>query len=62
VLRINTSGGITLFTPRFRDGAGVVRDQDAKPLEILASTKSQATDKATALGRQLSGVVGTACA
>jgi hypothetical protein len=60
VLRINTSGGITLFRPGFRDGAGVVRDQDAKPLDIPAATKSQAADKAAALGRQLSRVVGTA--
>jgi Domain of unknown function (DUF4908) len=60
VLRISTSGGITLFRPGFRDGAGVVRDQDAKALEIPAATKSQAADKAAALGRQLSRVAGTA--
>jgi hypothetical protein len=60
VLRISNGGGITLFRPGFRDGAGVVRDQDAKPLEIPAATKSQAADKATALGQQLSRVGRTA--
>jgi hypothetical protein len=53
VLRINNGGCITLFRPGFRDGAGVVRDQDARPLEIPAATKSQAADKAAALRRQL---------
>jgi hypothetical protein len=59
-LRINNGGGITLFRPGFRDGAGVIRDQDAKPLEIPAATKSQAADKAVALGQQLSRVGRTA--
>ena len=56
VLRINNNGGITLFGPGFFDGAGVVRDQDASPLEIPAATKSQAAEKAASLGQQLGRV------
>lgn len=56
VLRINNGGGITLFRPGFRDGAGVIRDQDAKPLEIPAATKSQAADKAATFGQQISRI------
>jgi len=57
VLRITTRGGITLFRPGVRDGADVIRDQDAEPLAIPVATKLQAADKATALGRQLSRAV-----
>jgi hypothetical protein len=62
VLRINNRGGITLFRPGVRDGAGVIRDQDAQPLAIPTATKSQATDKATALGQELSRIGRTAFA
>jgi hypothetical protein len=57
-LRINNDGGITRFRPGFRDGSGVVRDQDAKPLEIPAATKSQAADKAVVHGQQQLSRVG----